>query len=118
MKKLLYILLVVVPVFLSSCDKKDTEVFKGVAQIYFDKFYMNAIKPGTEQADSTEMSIFFYPEGTPMLEVPLIVQLSGEPLISDVRFGLKVVKEGTTANPDEYALDDYYTFRAKDILPG
>ncbi|WP_308573047.1 DUF4843 domain-containing protein [uncultured Sanguibacteroides sp.] len=117
MKK--YILLLIwIPMFLISCDKENIEVFHGTTQIYFDKFYMNAIKPGTEQADSTVMSFFFFPEDTKMIEASLVVNLSGTPLTSDLKFGLKVIKEGTTAKADEYKLDEYYTFHAKPISSG
>ncbi|MCR9011018.1 DUF4843 domain-containing protein [Gabonibacter chumensis] len=116
MKK--YILLLIwMPMFLISCNREKIEVFHGTSQIYFDKFYMDALKPGTKQADSTVMSFFFFPEDTKEIEVPLVVQFSGVPLTSDLKFGLKVVKEATTANADEYKLDEYYTFHAKPIVP-
>ncbi len=89
--------------------------FKGGREIFFEKFYVNAIYPGTEPADSTITSFFFHPDGTVDVTIPLVVQLSGMPLTSDLHFGLKVVPEATTATPDEYTLDPYYVFRAGTI---
>ena len=84
-----------------SCNEDDIKVFDGQAQLYFDKFYMNALQPGTEGADSTVMSFFFYPDDTKTIEAEVVVNYSGLPLTADIPFGLKVISEGTTANEDE-----------------
>lgn len=118
MKKYLFPIIILLAVSIGSCDKKEVLLFNGSHEIYFQKFYMNAIAPGREQADSTTMSFFFYPDGTSDVLVPLTVNLSGPLLTSDVRFGLKVVPELTTATPDEYTLDPSYTFRAQEVPEG
>ena len=64
-----------------SCNEDDIKVFDGQAQLYFDKFYMNALQPGTEGADSTVMSFFFYPDDTKTIEAEVVVNYSGLPLI-------------------------------------
>lgn len=95
-----------------ACDKQDIQVFDGVNRIYFEKFYRDAIYPGTENADSTVTSFFLYPEGTQEITAKLIVLLSGKKLTENLTFGLKVVTEGTTAESAEYQLADTYTFHA------
>jgi len=62
-----------------SCNEDDIKVFDGQAQLYFDKFYMNALQPGTEGADSTVMSFFFYPDDTKTIEAEVVVNYSGLP---------------------------------------
>lgn len=98
--------------FCSSCDERDIEVFDGTNQIYFEDFYVNAQYPGTEEADSTVASFFFYPDGTNDIKAPLTVLLSGKKLTEDRNFRLRVVEEETTALPAEYSLDSCYTFHA------
>ena len=114
------LLSIVIPLicFLSACNEKDIETFHGRHQIYFDKFYMNALYPGTEEADTTKTSFFFYPENTPSIKVQLVVNLSGRLLDADLEFGLNMIEEGTTALPSEYKLEDSYTFRAKPVEEG
>ncbi|KIO42758.1 MULTISPECIES: DUF4843 domain-containing protein [Sanguibacteroides] len=101
--------------WLISCEKQNIEAFHGRRQIYFEKFYMDAVYPGTAEADSTVTSFFLYPEGTSQIKAKVVVNLSGDSLTSDLTFGLRVIKEGTTANPNEYVLDDFYTFHAKPL---
>lgn len=96
----------------SACGEKDIAVFEGRNQIYFEKFYMNALYPGTKEADTTRTSFFFFPENTKEIKVKLVVNLSGLELEKDLHFGLKTVEEGTT----EYRLEKEYTFR-KRALP-
>ena len=84
----------------SACGEKDIAVFEGRNQIYFEKFYMNALYPGN----------------TKEIKVKLVVNLSGLELEKDLHFGLKTVEEGTTAKPEEYRLEKEYTFR-KRALP-
>ncbi|WP_294143351.1 DUF4843 domain-containing protein [uncultured Sanguibacteroides sp.] len=115
MKKYLFSFSILMTIFFFSCDEDKVLTFHDGHEIFFDKFYMNAFSPGTEEADSTVTTFFFYPEGTKNIEVELGVLLSGMPLTSDITFGLKVIEEETTANADEYKLDDYYTFHANTI---
>ena len=61
----------------SACGEKDIAVFEGRNQIYFEKFYMNALYPGTKEADTTRTSFFFFPENTKEIKVKLVVNLSG-----------------------------------------
>ena len=80
-------------IFLAACNKDDIQVFSAKNQIYFDKFYMNALAPGNEEADTTRASFFFYPDGTQEIKVNLVVQLSGMTLTSDLTFGLKLFRK-------------------------
>lgn len=93
-----------------SCEEKDMPLFQDSHEIYFEKFFVDAMPPGTEAADSTIASFFFYPDNTNDIEAPLVVNLSGTLLTSDLKFKLKVIPEETEATPDEYTLDDFYTF--------
>lgn len=114
-----YIFIIILPLFfLLACENEDIKLFNGQPQLYFDKFYMNALKPGTEGADSTVMSFFFYPEGTGTIEAQLVVDYSGLPFSKDIPFGLKVIEDGTTAVAEEYTLATEYLFHARPIQPG
>ena len=55
----------------SACGEKDIAVFEGRNQIYFEKFYMNALYPGTKEADTTRTSFFFFPD----IMTPPLLQL-------------------------------------------
>lgn len=108
-----------IPLLLSfwACEEKEVPVFSDGHEIYFDKFYMNEFSPGTAGADSTVASFFFYPTGTEQIKVGLVVNLSGILSKEDLRYGVKVVEEGTTANEDEYELPDDCVFHVKDTYP-
>ena len=93
------------PNLLLRALEKDIAVFEGRNQIYFEKFYMNALYPGTEEADTTRTSFFFFPENTKEIKVKLVVNLSGLELEKDWQFGLKTVGEGTTAKQEEGRLE-------------
>ncbi|KIO44217.1 MULTISPECIES: DUF4843 domain-containing protein [Sanguibacteroides] len=112
MKKHLFSLFLSIAIGFYACSEQETILFQGIHEIYFQKFYVNEVYPGTAEADSTELSFFFYPSGTQEIYAGLTVNLSGMLLTSDIQFGLKVVPGETTANPDEYDLDDSYTFHA------
>lgn len=99
----------------SACEEKNIAVFEGRNQIYFEKFYMNALYPGTEEADTTRTSFFFFPENTDEIKVKLVVNLSGLELEKDLHFGLKMVEEGTTAKSEEYRLEKEYLFRKREL---
>lgn len=58
--RLLAILIPLTCIF-SACSEKDIETFHGRHQIYFDKFYMNALYPGTEEADTHQNIVLFLP---------------------------------------------------------
>lgn len=98
-----------------SCEEKGIELFSDKNEIYFDKFYINEFAPGTMQADSTVESFFFYPTDAVDINASLVVCLSGKLLEEDVSFKLKVVEEETTANSDEYTIDDEYVFHANTL---
>lgn len=99
---------------LASCKKKDVFVFDGGNELFFEKFYEDEIFPGIGSADSTLSSFFFYPDGTQDIEVPLVLDLSGKLFAgSELKFGLKVVAEKTTANSSEYTIDPSYSFKLK-----
>lgn len=100
-----------------SCHEDDIKVFDGKNELYFEKFYMDALTPGTEKADSTVESFFFYAENTHEIKADLVIVLSGRLLESDLKFQLKVVPEETTASPEEYILENSYTFRMKSLEP-
>ena len=70
----------------SACGEKDIAVFEGRNQIYFEKFYMNALYPGTKEADTTRTSFFFFPENTKEIKVKLVVNLSGLELEKEYTF--------------------------------
>lgn len=118
MKKGIYFIFVAFVVLIVACNKDDIKVFNGKHQVYFDKFYMNALSPGKEQADTTRVSFFFYPEDTESIKVKLAVQLSGSMLTSDLHFGLKVIPDAGTAQTGEYSLEDQYTFHARPVPEG
>lgn len=115
MRKLYYLLLLCIN-GLWSCDEKQVPVFEGQNEICFEKFFMDAVYPGTEAADSTIASFFFYPEDTQDIEAPLTVLYSGTSLTKDVGFQLKVVESGTTALPQEYTIDPQYVFHAEGTI--
>lgn len=118
MNRYVCIMILALVFFISGCNWDDISVFNGRPQIYFDKFYMNALAPGTEQADSTTASFFFYPEGTEAIKVRLAVQFSGPTLTSDLTFGLKVIEDVSTAKSNEFKLEDSYTFHARPVPEG
>ena len=74
--------------------------------------------PGTAKADSTDVTFFFAKPTDDHVMAEIVVALAGRPLTKDLHFGLKVVKDMTTATPDEYVLENSYTFRARPIPAG
>ena len=73
---------------------------------------------GTAKADSTDVTFFFAKPTDDHVMAEIVVALAGRPLTKDLHFGLKVVKDMTTATPDEYVLENSYTFRARPIPAG
>lgn len=105
-------------ILLLSCSEENIENFSGSNEIYFDKFFMDEVAPGTTQADSTVESFFFYPSGTDEIDAPLKVCFSGQLLKNDISFTLKVDEYATSANKDEYSLDNNYIFHARTVREG
>ena len=108
-------ILFILPALLFACTEKKIPTFNDGREIFFEKFYMAEVYPGTASADSTVISYFFYPDGTRDIEIPLVVCLSGRLLTSDVTFGLKTVADGTTAVGEEYTLESVYTFKSTTV---
>ena len=116
MKKLLYLLSVVAVLgMFTACQEDELKLWGNEHHIYFEKFYKDAIAPGKERADSTLTSFFFYADDVNNLEAKLVVNMTGRLLEKDLPFKLKVVDEMTTANANEYTLQDQYVFRAHHV---
>lgn len=99
-------------IVLYGCKKEEIFTFTDGHELFFEKFYRDEEFPGTGEADSTKVSFFFYPDNAVDAEAPLVVNLSGKMLTTpDLKFGLKVIPEETTANSDEYTIDPAYSFR-------
>lgn len=112
MNKIFLILTVIGGLLFTSCQTDDIMVFGYDHYVYFDKFWKDASYPGTEKADSTEVTFFFVGENETSTTADLIVVLAGRQLEKNLDFSLRVVPEMTTALPEEYTLEDHYTFRA------
>ena len=93
------------------------EIWKDI-EVYFYKYFMDEEAPGTAKADSTDVTFFFAKPTDDHVMAEIVVALAGRPLTKDLHFGLKVVKDMTTATPDEYVLENSYTFRARPIPAG
>lgn len=116
MKKLLYILsMTAVLMMFAACQEGDLQLWGDEHHIYFEKFYKDAAAPGKERADSTLASFFFYTDDVNELNANLVVNMTGRLLEGDIPFKLRVVDEMTTANSDEYTLQDQYVFRAHHV---
>ena len=99
-----------------ACEEEKVFTFTDGPEVFFDKFYMDAIYPGTEGADSTVVSFFHFPEGTNDIEIPLVVCLSGHLLTEDITFELKAVTEECTGKEgEEFTLDPSYTFKSTTV---
>lgn len=112
MNKIFLFLAVLGGILFTSCQEDDIQVFGTEHYIYFDKFWEDATYPGTEKADSTDVTFFFVDENENSTQADLIVVMAGRKLEHDLNFQLRVVPELTTALPGEYTLQEYYTFRA------
>lgn len=117
MKKYAIFILSAIAMLAVACSKQEIKTFTDGNELFFQKFFENETFPGTGTADSTVVSFFFYPDGTQDVLAPLVINLSGMPLETDLDFNLRVVTELTTANNDEYTIDPSYTFRSV-IPPG
>jgi hypothetical protein len=115
MKKLKYIFITICTLFVVSCTQQDIEPFGEESYLYFEKFWKDAPAPGTEKSDSTRVTFFFTEDNEKFVYADLKVVLAGRKPEKDLEFKLKVVDDFTTANSDEYVLEDFYTFKAKDI---
>lgn len=115
MKRYVLLLVLVSIALFSACDEQDIEAFGDRHEVYFLKYFMDEKAPGTAKADSTDVTFFFAKPTDDHVMAELIVVLAGRPITEDLHFGLKVVDEMTTATPNEYTLEDVYTFRARSI---
>lgn len=111
-------MVVIASLLFTSCQEDKLLVFGYDHYIYFDKFWKDASYPGTEKADSTEVTFFFVDEQETSTTAELIVVLAGRQLEEDLKFKLRAVPELTTALPEEYTLEDSYTFRALPVKEG
>ena len=89
-------------------------VFGKERMVYFEKFWCDAVA-GTETADSTEITFYFNSPLDAHQYADLIVVLAGQKLENDAHFRLRVVDDMTTARPEDYTLQDEYTFRALSV---
>lgn len=112
-----FVLLYFVVMTLCSCKEQSLTIFDNHHEIYFEKFFVNEVSPGTATKDSTMVTFFFAKEDETFVYADLVVCLSGRKLENDLSFSLRVVEEGTTALPDEYVLEDSYVFRASTFNP-
>lgn len=115
MRKNINILFIGIFAIFSACTEKGTLLWGDLHEIYFDKFYMDALPPGRETADTTKVSFFFIPDGVNETTAEVVVNMTGRLLTQDMPFKLKVVEDGTTAGPDEYSLEENYVFRANNV---
>lgn len=117
MKRYITPLILLLLVSLSACREQSIPTFGEEKFVYFDKFWMDELSPGTNKADSTGVTFFFEKEDALSVNAKLIVVLAGRSLEKDLPFRLEVVDKYTTAQPNEYTLQDSYTFRAKPVNP-
>lgn len=114
-----YILFAIIGVMLlGACSEQDIEPFGERHEVYFYKYFMDEAAPGTAKADSTDVTFFFAKPTDDHVMADIVIALAGRPLTRDLHFGLRVVDDMTTANADEYVLEDSYTFRARPIPEG
>lgn len=118
MKNIFFLIAVLGGFFFSSCEEKDIPYFGTERFVYFDKFWKDASYPGTEKADSTNITFYFVDENEPGATADIIVVLAGRALEKDLNFKLKVVEDMTTALPAEYTINSSYVFRALPIPDG
>lgn len=114
--KYCFLLLLIISLF--SCQKEEIATFSGKNQIYFEKYFLDEVFPGTNNAETTEESFFFYPSGTKEIKVGLAVCLSGNLLKEDTEFKLVVDEKLTTAKDNEYTIPDNFIFHANNINEG
>lgn len=118
MNKIFLFLAIIGGFLFTSCQEDEIMVFGHEHYLYFDKFWKDATYPGTEKADSTEVTFFFLKEDENSVTADLIVVMAGRQLDHDLNFQLRVVPELTTALPEEYTLQPQYTFRALPVQEG
>lgn len=112
----IYVLFVILGVILfGACTEQEIAPFGDRHEIYFYKYFMDEEAPGTAKADSTDVTFFFAKPTDDHVMADVVVALAGRALTEDLHFSLKVVEDMTSANPDEYTLEDTYTFRARPI---
>ena len=117
MKRLFYCIPLAILALLVGCKEDALLTFGDDRYVYFEKFYRDAVAPGTEKADSTMASFFFYNDDVNSIDALLEVHIAGRDLTHDETFKLRVVPKETTAKPEEYEIQDTYTFRARAAAP-
>lgn len=110
-RKLTLLIAIIGGFLMTACEEQDIMVFGEERMVYFEKFWRDAIA-GTETADSTLTTLYFNHPTDMHQQADLIVVLAGRKLEQDAHFRLRVVDELTTARPEDYTLEDEYTFRA------
>ena len=118
MNKIIVLLAVVGGFLFTSCQEDPITLFGYDHYVYFDKFWKDEAYPGTAKADSAEVTFFFLDESQNSMNVDLVVAMAGRKLENDLNFQLRVVADQTTALPEEYTLQDHYTFRALPVKEG
>jgi hypothetical protein len=109
----IHAILFILSIFLFlSCNNNDIELFDGKNQLFFEKYFEDEEYPGTQEADSTLVSFFNYPDGTQSIPANLNIKLSGKALLKDTKFKIKLVEDETTAKPEEYTIAENYQFQA------
>lgn len=118
MRQVIFYFLLTILLAIAACSELDIPSYSGRTELYFEKYFIDEIAPGTAESDSTMASFFFTPDNINEIKVPLVVYLSGQIPTSDLNFKLRVVDEETTANEDEYHLDDSYVFSVPTLVEG
>lgn len=113
-RKLTLLLAVIGGFLMTACEEQDIMLFGEERIVYFEKFWRDAMV-GTEKADSTEITFYFNHPTDLHQTADLIVVLAGRKVEQDAHFRLRVVDDMTTAHPEDYTLQDEYTFRAMPI---
>lgn len=118
MKKNIFLGMCLLLLTLTACEENEIGTYSGVHNIFFEKFYMDAIEPGTEGADSTVVSFFNYPAGTQSIRIPLVVLLSGNVPTEDLEFTLKNAEGSEMTEGTDFTLDANYVFHARTSYEG
>ena len=113
-RKLVFLVAVIGGFLMTACEEQDIMVFGDERMVYFEKFWRDSMT-GNEKSDSTQVTFYFNEATNSIQQADLVVVLAGRKLEQDVHFRLKVVDELTTAHPEDYTLQDEYTFRALPI---
>lgn len=110
-KKVIFLMTVLGGMLMTACEEQDIMVFGDEHMVYFEKFWHDSML-GNEKSDSTQVTFYFNEAANTTQHAELVVVLAGRKLERDAHFRLRVVDELTTALPEDYILQDEYTFRA------